>query len=76
VAAGRFNIYTASHALEGMALLSGWPIGLPSHPGGYAPDTVLGRATRCLQAYRRACQRAAPDRLLQRLTRPTARPAR
>jgi predicted ATP-dependent protease len=76
VAEGRFHIYTASHALDGMALLSGWPTGLPSRPGGYAPDTVLGRAARSLQAYRRACQRAAPDRLLQRSARPTARPAR
>lgn len=55
VAQGRFRIWTADTAGEGMALLSGRPYGEPG-PGGYAPDTVLGRAQRTLQEYRKACQ--------------------
>jgi predicted ATP-dependent protease len=55
VAQGRFRIWTADTAGEGMALLSGLPYGEPG-PGGYAPDTVLGRAQRTLLEYRKACQ--------------------
>jgi predicted ATP-dependent protease/2'-5' RNA ligase len=55
VAQGRFRIWTAETAGEGMALLSGLPYG-ESGPGGYAPDTMLGRAQRTLLDYRKACQ--------------------
>ncbi|WP_418320342.1 Lon protease family protein [Piscinibacter sakaiensis] len=54
---GRFFVYSADFAGEGMELLSKTPFGTLG-PGGYAPDTVLGRAQRTLQGYRRACQQA------------------
>lgn len=60
VAAGRFHIYTADTAGEGMELLSGRAYGRLG-PGGYAADTVLGMAQRTLQAFRRACQAAQPS---------------
>jgi len=57
VAQGRFHIYTAEHAGEGMELLTGARFG-ELGPQGYPSDTVLGRAQRTLQAYRRACEGA------------------
>lgn len=54
VAQGRFHIYTASHASDGMALLTGVAFGT-LELGGYGPDTVLGRAQKTLQKYRLAC---------------------
>ncbi|HCY14694.1 MAG: ATP-dependent protease [Curvibacter sp. GWA2_64_110] len=63
VAQGRFHIYTAELASEGMALLTGLPFG-ELGTGGYPPDTVLGRAQKTLQDYRKACQAsgAKPER--------------
>lgn len=63
VAQGRFHIYTAELASEGMELLTGLPFG-ELGAGGYPPDTVLGRAQKTLQDYRRACQAsgAKPER--------------
>ncbi|MDP1655665.1 MAG: ATP-binding protein [Hylemonella sp.] len=63
VAQGRFRIYTAELASEGMELLTGLPFG-ELGTGGYPPDTVLGRAQKTLQDYRRACQAsgAKPER--------------
>ncbi|MFZ4482284.1 MAG: S16 family serine protease, partial [Rhodoferax sp.] len=61
VAQGRFHIYTAELASQGMALLTGVTFGsLVS--GEYPSDTVLGRAQRTLQRYRHACAtpQAAP----------------
>ncbi|BDI07243.1 Lon protease family protein [Sphaerotilus microaerophilus] len=58
VAAGRFHLYTADSAAEGMELLTGLAYGALEH-GSYPPGTVLGRAQRTLQAYRRACE--GPD---------------
>ena len=62
VAQGRFHIHTAAHASEGLALLTGVPVGTLDATGSvwpsYAPDTVLGRAEATLRAYRRACLRA------------------
>lgn len=55
VAAGRFHLYTAESAAEGMALLTGLPYG-ELEQGSYPVGTVLGRAQRTLQAYRRACE--------------------
>lgn len=55
VAEGKFHIYAAEHVGEGMALLSGQPFG-ELGPGGYAAETVLGRAQKTLQGYRLACQ--------------------
>ncbi len=63
VAQGRFHIYTAEFASEGMELLTGLPFG-ELGAGGYPPDTVLGRAQKTLQDYRKACQAsgAKPER--------------
>jgi predicted ATP-dependent protease len=55
---GLFHIYTAEHVSEGMALLTGCASGITLAAGGYAHDSVLGRAQKTLQAYRRACQQA------------------
>lgn len=53
---GLFHIYSASHVCEGMALLMGAPAGEADSEGEYPHSTVLGRAQRALQSYRRACQ--------------------
>ncbi|MBU3739064.1 MAG: ATP-dependent protease [Rhodoferax sp.] len=55
---GRFAVCTADHVLDALTLLTGRPSGVGSRPGRYARGSVLGRAARTLQAYRRACQRA------------------
>ncbi len=53
---GLFHIHTAEHAIEGMELLTGYPIGTADQAGSYPLDTVLGNAQRALLAFRRACQ--------------------
>jgi len=55
VALGRFHIYTATQASEGMELLTGVRFG-SLDVGGYAADTVLGMAQKTLQKYRHACE--------------------
>ena len=55
---GGFHIYTVEHVSEGMELLTGCSSGMTIAAGGYAHDSVLGRAQKTLQAYRRACQTA------------------
>jgi predicted ATP-dependent protease len=55
---GLFHIYTADHVGAGMALLTGCASGMSETVGVYAPDSVLGRAQKTLQAFRRACQLA------------------
>ena len=73
VAEGRFHIYTARHLGEAAERLMGHPFG--AAPGvapapvddsdgatAYPPDSILGRAERRLQAFRRACQRASHPR--------------
>ena len=59
VAQGRFHIYAAELASEGMELLTGVPFGALVG-ADYPPDTVLGRAQRTLQAYRHACETPRP----------------
>lgn len=54
VAQGRFHLYAAETAGEGMALLTGVPFG-ELRDGDYPPGTVLGRAQKTLQDYRHAC---------------------
>ena len=53
---GMFHIHTAEHAVEGMELLTGYPIGTADESGNYPRDSVLGNAQRSLLAFRRACQ--------------------
>jgi len=55
---GLFHIYTAEQASDGIELLTGCASGMGGPPGEYAPDSVLGRVQKTLQAYRRACQAA------------------
>jgi len=57
VAQGRFHIYTAERAGEGMELLTGRAFGTLG-PRGYPAETVLGHAQKTLQDYRRACESA------------------
>lgn len=52
---GRFHIWTADSAGEGMELLTGQPFGA-LEAGAYPAGTVLGRAQKTLQDYRKACQ--------------------
>lgn len=54
VAQGRFHIYTADLASEGMTLLTGVPFG-QREASGYPAGTVLGLAQKTLQHYRQAC---------------------
>ncbi len=55
VAAGRFHIHAADLASEGMAFLCGMDFGIGG-VDGYPADSVLGRAQRRLQDFRRACE--------------------
>ncbi len=52
---GRFHIYTAEQASEGMELLTGVPFG-SRLSGSYPADTVLGHAQATLQRFRLACE--------------------
>jgi len=69
VSRGLFHIYTAEHASEGIALLTGFSSGMPMGASGYAQDSVLGHAQKTLQAYRRACQLAHHPKLPHRKSR-------
>lgn len=60
VAQGRFHIYTAEQAGDGLELLTGKPFGSLG-PRGYPADSVLGRAQQTLQDYRRACANASAE---------------
>ena len=55
---GRFHIYTVDDVGEGMALLTGVSFG-DKGLGPYAADSVLGRAQKTLQRFRRACAASA-----------------
>ena len=56
VSDGLFHIYTAEEVADGMELLTGFPSGVGRLTGDYAAESVLGRAQKTLQAFRRACQ--------------------
>ena len=59
VAQGRFHIWTADTAGEAMEMLTGVLFGALDASGNYPPETVLGRAQKTLQDYRRASQATA-----------------
>ena len=65
---GLFHIYTANHAGDGLALLTGQASGLPCDAAkdAYPADSVLGQAETCLLAYRRACRLATQGRAPKR----------
>jgi predicted ATP-dependent protease len=60
---GLFHIHTAEHVSDGIELLTGCPSGMTSATGEHTHDSVLGRAQKTLQAYRRACQLAEHPRV-------------
>jgi predicted ATP-dependent protease len=62
---GRFHIYTAAQAQDGLELLTGQASGLggDNAPGDYPEDSVLGRTEATLRAYRRACHMAGLGRV-------------
>lgn len=55
VSQGLFKIYAVEHVSVGIALLTGMTTGVADESGEYPHGTVLGRAQRTLQSYRRAC---------------------
>lgn len=59
VTQGRFHIYTAEHASEGMELLTGKPFGEANSAGAYPRESVLGQAQKTLQDFRDAVQMSA-----------------
>jgi predicted ATP-dependent protease len=65
---GQFHIYAASHAADGLALLTGQSIGLQDNRINqpYPENSVLGQAETTLLAYRRACYLAARGRAPKR----------
>ncbi len=65
VARGAFHIHVANQVGEGMSLLTGLPYGHWG-PGGYAPDSVLGRVQTTLQRFRQACELLASHRSQRR----------
>lgn len=66
---GLFHVYAADHVSEGMALLTGFSSGMEAGAGCYVHDSVLGRAQKTLQAYRRACQLAEHPRMPHKRSR-------
>lgn len=63
---GVFRIYTAEHVGDGIELLTGFPSGMVRDTSDYPGESVLGRAQKTLQAYRRACQLAEHPKELTR----------
>ena len=63
---GVFRIYTAEHVGDGIELLTGFPSGMIRDTSDYPNESVLGRAQKTLQAYRRACQLAEHPKELTR----------
>lgn len=63
---GVFRIYTAEHVGDGIELLTGFPSGMVRDTSDYPSESVLGRAQKTLQAYRRACQLAEHPKELTR----------
>lgn len=63
---GVFRIYTAEHISDGIELLTGLSSGMVRDISDYPQDSVLGRAQKTLQAYRRACQLAEHPKELTR----------
>ena len=52
---GRFCVHAVSHVNHGMAILMGMDAGEQDVEGNYPYASVLGRAQKTLQSYRRAC---------------------
>lgn len=76
VAQGRFHIYAAGHAIEGIELLTGVSAGELNAAGHYPHDSVLGHAQDALLAFRRACQQQEHPKPPRRHFRAGDRPQR
>lgn len=63
---GVFRIYTAEHVGDGIELLTGFSSGMVRDTSDYPSESVLGRAQKTLQNYRRACQLAEHPKELTR----------
>lgn len=53
VASGKFRILTFAHVLEGLEYLTGLSAGELDEKGDYRPESVMGRAQRALEGFRR-----------------------
>ena len=51
VRSGMFHIYAVSSVDEGLALLTGLPVGARDHDGQFPADSVHGRVARRLKAF-------------------------
>jgi predicted ATP-dependent protease len=58
VADGRFHVYSARLANDGIELLTGFSAGEINATGHYPSDTVLGRAQLTLEGFQQACRAA------------------
>ena len=66
VAQGQFHVYIADTVSEGIALLTGMPMGELGASGHYPNNSVLGHAQEALLAFRRACQMQEHPRVPRR----------
>ena len=69
---GRFHIYAIDRVGDGMALLTGCPFG-ELGVGTYPSDTVLGRAQKTLQRYRKLCEAWQPRKKARQQTSAASR---
>ncbi len=53
VAAGKFQILTFAHVLEGLEYLTGLNAGELDDKGDYRPESVMGRVQRVLEGFRK-----------------------
>lgn len=51
---GQFHIYSVASVDEGLALLTGEPVGKPRADGRFPPDTIHGRIARRLESFARS----------------------
>ena len=63
---GLFHIYTAEHVTAGIELLTGEQAGSANAAGIFPRNTVLGRAQKSLQAYRKACQESGSTKTIHK----------
>jgi predicted ATP-dependent protease len=62
VARGEFTVQVIEHVLEGIALLTGVPAGVPDETGHYPEESVLGRVQHGLEDFRKACDESGHPR--------------
>jgi predicted ATP-dependent protease len=62
VARGEFHIHVIDNVFDGLAILSGLPVGEADDMGYFPAETVLGRVQRTLENFRKACDFAGHPR--------------